>query len=114
MDLCASLFGTTTRLSRARSNSTASSRLILSAASGDRYLGEVLWFDTTKKFGFISPSDGSDNTFLHLLDIYSPIAKGQKVTYDLGEDITGRKKAVKVVPFGEVEARRQYSIEDST
>ncbi|GAB6142119.1 cold-shock protein [Methylosoma difficile] len=50
--------------------------------------GTVKWFNESKGFGFISPSDGSADVFVHFSAItgtggYRTLAEGQAVSYDV-------------------------------
>lgn len=49
--------------------------------------GTVKWFNETKGFGFISPSDGSADVFVHYSAITSEgfrtLKEGQSVTYEV-------------------------------
>ncbi|GAB4346853.1 MAG: cold-shock protein [Gammaproteobacteria bacterium] len=49
--------------------------------------GTVKWFNESKGFGFISPTDGSDDVFVHFSAIqasgFKTLAEGQQVTYDV-------------------------------
>jgi CspA family cold shock protein len=50
--------------------------------------GTVKWFNESKGFGFISPSDGSADVFVHFSAIasdggYRTLAEGQAVKYDV-------------------------------
>lgn len=50
-------------------------------------IGTVKWFNPTKGFGFICPSDGSKDVFVHITAVQraglDALAEGQKVSYDL-------------------------------
>jgi CspA family cold shock protein len=56
--------------------------------------GTVKWFNATKGYGFICPSDGSKDVFVHITAVQRAgvdgLAEGQKVSYDL---VTERGKA---------------------
>lgn len=49
--------------------------------------GTVKWFNDSKGFGFISPSDGSADVFVHFSavtgDGFRSLAEGQAVTYEV-------------------------------
>jgi CspA family cold shock protein len=55
--------------------------------------GTVKFFNTQKGFGFITPSDGSRDVFVHISAVeragMSSLNEGQRVTYDV---ITERGK----------------------
>ena len=49
--------------------------------------GTVKWFNSSKGFGFIEPSEGGDDVFAHFSEIemegYKTLTEGQEVEYDL-------------------------------
>jgi CspA family cold shock protein len=50
-------------------------------------VGTVKWFNATKGFGFIMPSDGGKDVFVHITAVQAAglkgLNEGQKVNYDL-------------------------------
>ena len=57
--------------------------------------GTVKWFNATKGFGFIEPTDGSADVFVHISAVeragMSSIAEGQKLHFDLVRDAKSGK-----------------------
>ena len=55
--------------------------------------GTVKWFNESKGFGFITPSDGGKDLFVHFSAIASEgfrtLAEAQQVTYDAEEGPKG-------------------------
>jgi CspA family cold shock protein len=63
--------------------------------------GTVKWFNTQKGFGFIQPSDGGKDVFVHITAVeragLRSLNEGQQVSYDLvterGKTAAGNLKA---------------------
>lgn len=59
--------------------------------------GTVKFFNSTKGFGFISPTDGSQDAFVHISAVeqagLSGLAEGQKVSYELQQGRDGKTSA---------------------
>jgi cold shock protein len=57
--------------------------------------GVVKWFNPTKGFGFIQPSDGGDDVFVHISAVeragLRTLEDGQAVAYDIEQDRRTRK-----------------------
>lgn len=62
--------------------------------------GTVKWFNESKGFGFIAPSDGSADVFVHFSAIdgggFKTLAEGQAVTFEVEQGPKG-PQAAKVV-----------------
>ena len=52
--------------------------------------GTVKWFNATKGFGFIQPSSGGKDVFVHISAVeragFSSLAEGAKVSYEIVSD----------------------------
>ena len=62
--------------------------------------GTVKWFNPAKGFGFIEPSDGSKDAFVHISAVeragLSGLKEGQKVSYELQPGQNGKSSAEKL------------------
>jgi CspA family cold shock protein len=63
--------------------------------------GTVKWFSDEKGFGFIAPSDGSKDVFVHHSAVqgsgFKSLAEGQSVSYEVEQGPKG-PSATNVVP----------------
>lgn len=62
--------------------------------------GKVKWFNPTKGFGFIQPSDGGNDVFVHISAVeragLRTLTEGQSVSYDLASE-RGKTAATNLV-----------------
>ena len=60
--------------------------------------GTVKFFNETKGYGFISPDDGGQDSFVHISDVercgMRSLNKDQKVSYEVETDERGKSRAV--------------------
>lgn len=59
--------------------------------------GRIEWLDKRKGIGYIKPSDGREEVFVHLSDLRvdtckNDVCEGERVQYEVRKDY-GRKKA---------------------
>lgn len=63
--------------------------------------GTVKWFNATKGFGFIQPSDGGKDVFVHISAVeragLNGLNEGQKIDYEVATE-RGRSAAVNLKP----------------
>ncbi len=53
--------------------------------------GTVQWFNSTKGFGFITPSDGGKGLFVHRSEAPGSLLEGDRVEYKVAEGDKGPK-----------------------
>jgi CspA family cold shock protein len=62
--------------------------------------GTVKFFNTNKGFGFIQPTNGSKDAFVHISAVeragLTTLAEGQKVSYELETGRDGKQSATKL------------------
>ena len=51
--------------------------------------GTVKWFNSVKGFGFITPSDGGKDVFVHKSEAPDSLQDGQRVEFEIGEGEKG-------------------------
>ncbi len=63
--------------------------------------GTVKWFNSTKGFGFIQPSDGSNDAFVHISAVeragLTGLREGQKVQFDIVPGRNGKSSAENLI-----------------
>ena len=63
--------------------------------------GTVKWFSTIKGYGFIEPTDGSKDAFVHISAVeragLTSLHEGQKVEYELTPGRNGKSSAENLV-----------------
>ncbi len=53
--------------------------------------GTVKWFNSTKGFGFIAPSDGGKDVFVHKNEAPVSLQDGERVEFEVAESDKGPK-----------------------
>ncbi len=51
--------------------------------------GTVKWFNSTKGFGFITPSDGSKDVFVHKNEAPNSLQEGDRVEFEVAQGEKG-------------------------
>jgi CspA family cold shock protein len=69
-----------------------------------KFIGDVVWFDPKRGFGFIEWSQNGEkqkDLFVHFSDIecegFKTLYKGQRVSFSIGSNKNGDPKAIDVV-----------------
>ena len=61
-------------------------------------IGTVKWFNAQKGYGFIQPTDGSKDVFVHITAVEAAgmgsLKEGQKVSYEIERGREGKTSAV--------------------
>ena len=67
----------------------------------NRTTGTVKWFDNKKGYGFITPTDGGKDLFVHMSGImmegFKTLSENKTVSYDMGDSDRG-PVATNVIP----------------
>lgn len=62
--------------------------------------GTIKWFDSAKGYGFVEPSDGSKDVFLHISAVEKAglrtLKEGQKISYNTESNNQGKSSAVDI------------------
>ncbi len=62
--------------------------------------GTVKWFNATKGFGFIQPSEGGKDVFVHISAVeragLTGLRDGAKIEYEIEQDRQGRSSAAQL------------------
>jgi CspA family cold shock protein len=73
-------------------------------SNNDKFVGEVIWFDAKRGFGFIAWEKNGEkqkDLFVHFSDVscdgFKTLYKEQKVTFGIGTNKHGDPKATEVV-----------------
>jgi cold shock CspA family protein len=73
-------------------------------AAGEKKLGKVKWFNSSKGFGFITPDEGGEDLFVHQTSIHAEgfrsLREGEAVEFLVESSDDGRTKALDVTGPG--------------
>lgn len=73
-------------------------------AGGEKKLGKVKWFNSSKGFGFITPDEGGEDLFVHQTSIHAEgfrsLREGEVVEFLVESSDDGRTKALAVTGPG--------------
>lgn len=63
-------------------------------------VGEVVWFDSRKGFGFIAGDEKGEDILVHYSQIvgegYRNLHEGNRVEYEIGDGLKGKREAKNV------------------
>lgn len=80
-------------------------------------IGTVKWFNNAKGYGFLRPSDGGEDVFVHFSSIemegYKSLKAGQKVFYEVNKGPKGLH-ALLIKPEDEVESTSTTEVRETT
>jgi len=66
--------------------------------------GTVKWFNATKGYGFIEPSEGGKDAFVHISAVersgLTSLTEGQKVEFEMVEGFKGKQNAANIKVLG--------------
>lgn len=66
--------------------------------------GTVKWFNATKGYGFIEPSEGGKDAFVHISAVersgLTSLTEGQKVEFEMIEGFKGKQNAANIKILG--------------
>lgn len=66
--------------------------------------GTVKWFNATKGYGFIEPSEGGKDAFVHISAVersgLTSLTEGQQVEFEMVEGFKGKQNAANIKVLG--------------
>ncbi len=91
------------QLTQSLSKAVAAAVNVRMCMLGRLMLGRVKWFDAKKGFGFIAPTDGGPEIFVHhsqiSMDGYRQLCENQEVSYESSVNGSGKSQAINVKPM---------------
>ena len=77
----------------------------------ERVIGEVIWFDPQRGYGYVKQGEGEKDMFVHfsnvVMDGFRTLYKGQLVEYTIGEGEEGNHKGPQAIQVVVVEDSRK-------